>query len=66
MNPEDWEKLKETNQCPKCDLSGADLEGANLRHANLRGGNLLGANLKGVRFCYTTMPDGSVNNSDCD
>jgi hypothetical protein len=26
----------------------------------------LGANLKGVRFCYTTMPDGSVNNSDCD
>ena len=47
-------------------LQSANLEGANLRHANLRGGNLLGANLKGVRFCYTTMPDGSVNNSDCD
>ena len=81
MNPEDLEKLKETNECPECDLSGANLkfanlewanlkeanlEGANLRHANLRGGNLLGANLKGVRFCYTTMPDGSVNNSDCE
>ena len=46
-------------------LKGANLEGANLRDANLRHANLLGANLKGVRF-YTTMPDGSVNNSDCD
>ena len=49
------------------DLRGANLRDANLEGANLRGGgNLLGANLKGVRFCYTTMPDGSVNNSDCD
>ena len=60
MNPEDLEKLKETNQCPKCDLSGADLEGANLRKANLKD-----ANLGSVRLCNTTMPDGSVNNSGC-
>ena len=58
MNPEDLEKLKETNECPECDLSGANLEGAYLEEANLssaklfsanlRNANLEGANLKGA------------------
>ena len=64
-DPEDLEKLKETNECPECDLSGANLkfanlewanlkeanlEGANLKDANLRGANLRGANLEGANL----------------
>jgi len=78
-DPKHLKQLKETDQCPKCDLKGAYLEGANLSKANLNGANLRGAyleyvtlwkanlegaNLKGAAFCNTTMPDGSVNNSD--
>ena len=80
MNPEDLEKLKETNECPECDLSGANLkfanlEGANLEGADLRGANLDGAYLKGANtkfasmkgaiLCNTTMPDGRVIYSGC-
>ena len=45
MNPEDLEKLKETNECPECDLSGANLKFANLEWANLKWANLEGAKL---------------------
>jgi len=48
-DPKHLKQLKETDQCPKCDLKGAYLQGAYL---------------KGAAFCNTTMPDGSVNNSD--
>jgi uncharacterized caspase-like protein len=61
------------------DLHNADLYKANLRGAYLSGAHLEGANLNGaylknakgfqnmnfVKFCETTMPDGSINNSDC-
>ena len=49
----------------------ADLEGANLWYADLRGADLRGAqnwraaSLGYTKFCNTTMPDGSINNSDC-
>lgn len=83
-DPKHLKQLKETDQCPKCDLEEAylrgaylrgayleyvtlwkaNLEGAYLEGANLSKANLNGANLKGAAFCNTTMPDGSVNNSD--
>lgn len=83
-DPKHLKQLKETDQCPKCDLEGAYLrgayleyvtlwkanlegaylEGAYLEGANLSKANLNGANLKGAAFYNTTMPDGSVNNSD--
>jgi len=47
-------------------LSKADLRGANLRGANLRGARLYGANLNEAEFCDTKMPDGSINNNDCE
>ena len=47
MNPEDLKKLKETNECPECDLSGANLKGANLQGANLEDADLKEANLRG-------------------
>ena len=45
FKPEDVEKLKKTNECPKCDLKGASLGYANLAGANLRGANLKDADL---------------------
>ena len=52
------------------DLIGADLTGANLQNAklgaaDLRDANLMNANFHMARFCNTTMPDGSKENSDC-
>lgn len=41
-------KLKNTNACPRCDLSGANLQEADLRDANLSRANLSRANLSGA------------------
>lgn len=37
--------LKKTNNCPKCDLSGAKLNDLDLSYADLSGANLSGADL---------------------
>ena len=63
-DPKHLKQLKETDQCPKCDLEEAYLRGDYLEYVTLWKANLKGANLKGATFCNTTMPDGSVNNSD--
>ena len=80
FDPDDLQKLKDTNKCMRCDLSDAgllraDLNGADLSGANLEGADLVGANLKdaklnyaimnGAILCNTTMPDGSVIYSGC-
>ena len=70
FDPDDLQKLKNTNECAKCDLTGANLTGANMNRANLidtdlSGAYLYGAIMKGVIFCNTTMPDGSVIYSGC-
>ena len=70
FDPDDLRKLKDTNTCNGCDLSGADLRDANLYEANLDGANLhevdLGyARMKGAILCNTTMPGGSVIYSSC-
>lgn len=54
------QKLKDTNECIACDLSGA-----NLAYASLRGANLKGAELMGAILCNTTMRDDSVIYSGC-
>jgi hypothetical protein len=51
-------------------LTAANLSGAYMGAVDLRGANLIGANLTGTqlyyaRYCNTTMPNGSVNNSSC-
>ena len=75
VNSGDLDRLRETNECSKCDLVGADLRGtdlseANLTRTNLKGANLTAVNLEGVnlmetKFCRTTMPDGTKNSSGC-
>lgn len=53
-------------------LAQADLRGSNLSGACFVGANLLDAklgnsvNLGGAIFCRTLMPDGSIDNRDCD
>jgi uncharacterized protein YjbI with pentapeptide repeats len=46
---------------PKASLVGAILTEADLTNAE----GLEQANLSGARFCRTTMPDGTLNSSDC-
>ena len=75
FDPEDIQKLKDTNECVGCDLSRANmreatLSSANLSEANLTGANLTGADLsyaimQGAILCNTTMPDESVIYSGC-
>ena len=49
-DPDHLTLLKETNECPKCDLSGANLKGANLKGANLWYAKLMGADLNGANL----------------
>lgn len=60
-----WANLRGANLMG-ANLSEVHLVGANLRSANLSGANLYEANLLKAGFCHTTMPDGSINNRDCD
>jgi len=55
----DLDRLKKTNQCPVCDLSGAVLSGTDLRGANLSGADLNGAYLNGadLRGAYLLRAD---------
>ena len=43
----------------------ANLTDADLRGANLTDANLSGAALDGAIYCKTTMPNGSINNTNC-
>lgn len=43
FNQLDLQKLEKTEQCQRCDLSGANLTGTYLHYANLSGANLTGA-----------------------
>src|SRR5208283_3216233 len=64
FNAADLAALKATNNCSRCDLSGANLQGANLKGVNLSwtnmtGANLYGANLTGANL-YEAVLSGSI------
>jgi len=75
FDPDDLQRLRDTSECYKCDLSEADLRGAFLREADISDADLSGADLtnanlsratmKGVTLCNTNMPDGSVIYNGC-
>ena len=48
FDPDDLQKLKDTNKCILCDLSDANLSRANLKGASLGGAILTGAILRDV------------------
>ena len=57
-------RLKATNECPMCDLSGADLRGANLRNADFTGAKIEDTDMYSAKFCNTKMPWG-LDNTHC-
>ena len=67
LNQLDFDQLKTTSACPRCNLSGADLSKLNLTGANLRGADLSGAilsqaNLTNADFTGANL-EGAVLNS---
>lgn len=70
----DLDHLRGSNQCPKCDLSGANLSGArlnradlneaNLRNANLTWANLNGAGLMGADLSHADLSSANLSWSD--
>ena len=65
----DLEKLKTTNACVGCDLSGADLtyaslNYADLRNADLRNANLYHANLSGANLNDANLSDANLNDAN--
>ena len=74
FDQENLDRLKKTNECAGCDLSGANLgntdlfganlEGANLKRANLRGANLGGANLKWAKLTEADLSDANLTEAD--
>ena len=65
FDPDDLEKLNETDSCSECNLTGANLRNANLSGADLTNANISGAMMNDVILCNTIMPDGSVLFSGC-
>tara|TARA_R110000787_G_scaffold263611_2_gene369423 strand:- start:388 stop:906 length:519 start_codon:yes stop_codon:yes gene_type:complete len=62
--------LMDYAQLMDANLKNAKLDGAHLIFSDMSGADLTGASMKGVhdrgiKFCNTTMPDGSVNNDGC-
>ena len=65
FDPNDLQKLKDTNECFKCDLSGASLPLANLKGANFLRADIRSAEMKEAIICNTTMPNSSVSDNGC-
>ena len=63
-NETDLAKLRATNACKRCDLSGADLRGANLNNQTYAKTILKNTKLDGAKYCKTQMPWGLLND-DC-
>ena len=67
------DKLKETKECVKCDLTGADLSrayvdgylsGFDLTGANLTGADLTGANLTGATLTGATLTEANLTGAN--
>ena len=63
FDPDDLQKLKDTNECRICDLTNANLSGANLFGANLFGTNLSDANLFGANLSDSNLESANLENA---
>ena len=63
-NPDHVKRLRETKECPKCDLSGADLRGANLSFAILVDADLRGAKLQGANLSNADLSRANLSQAD--
>ena len=64
FDEDDLKKLKATNECLKCDLSGVNLKGAYLYAANLTGANLTGAWLSGVNLTDANLTGADLTDAE--
>jgi uncharacterized protein YjbI with pentapeptide repeats len=64
FDPADLQKLLDTNECVRCDLSMAFLIGADLTYANLRYANLGGADLGGADLMYADLMYADLGGAD--
>ena len=60
----DLKKLRDTNKCIKCDLSGANLQYTNLSGANLSETNLNKANLNKANLNKANLSETNLNKAD--
>ena len=58
-DPQDYQKLKETGICRRCNLERVDLQGA-----QLKGVNLGGANLKNADLTLTNLESANLGGAD--
>nr|MBF0222660.1 pentapeptide repeat-containing protein [Desulfobulbaceae bacterium] len=58
------ETLLSTNECLRCDLTGADLSGRTLTKAKLEGSNLAGANLSNTILRMADLQGADFRNAD--
>ena len=56
-DPEDLQKLMDTNNCMSCDLRGVDLKGATLWDAYLKNADLRGADLSNANLSNAILID---------
>ncbi|MBA4391659.1 MAG: hypothetical protein C0399_12100 [Syntrophus sp. (in: bacteria)] len=56
--------LKKTNNCKKCDLSGATLSNLYLEYADLSGANLSGADLSNAMLANSNLSNANLSNSN--
>jgi len=67
--PENVERLKNTLQCPDCnlreaELGGVQLENAQLQNADLSGASLYGTNLRGADLTGAILNDANLEMAD--
>ena len=63
--PEFFDKWRKVQEIINQGATGFDLSDTDLSDTDLTGANLTDAILNSVLTCNTTMPDGTVDNSDC-
>lgn len=63
-NPDHLKQLRETGQCPGCDLSNTNLRGLTLTEANLQGANLIGANLSGANLIRANLSGANLTGAN--
>ena len=64
FDQDDLDKLKATNECVGCNLSGANLSYANLSGANLNRADLRGANLFGINLHRANLEGAYLNKAN--
>ena len=64
FDPAHLQKLKDTNECMACDLTGANLNRQILLETNLSGADLSGADLSGAALLEATLIEANLSGAN--